>query len=111
MIQYMACTCACAECNRGAGPLCCTNHADVLTRKFCGAYGVTSNSAIRLANDASLLKDGEGIKVTTGPALIDGDKPIPAHYPPDLGEHNQEVWGALGLSPEDIAALQEEGIL
>ena len=55
MIQYMACTCACAECNRGAGPLCCTNHADVLTRKFCGAYGVTSNSAIRLANDAPCI--------------------------------------------------------
>ena len=60
---------------------------------------------------ATLSKDGEEIKVATGPAIIDGDKPMPAHYPPDLGEHNQEVWGALGLSPDDIAALQEEGIL
>jgi formyl-CoA transferase len=60
---------------------------------------------------ATLSKDGEEIKVATGPALIDGDKPMPVHYPPDLGEHNQEVWGALGLSLDDIAALQEEGIL
>jgi formyl-CoA transferase len=49
--------------------------------------------------------------VATGPAIIDGDKPMPAHYPPDLGEHNQEVWGALGLSPDEIAELQQEGIL
>ena len=60
---------------------------------------------------ATLLKDGEEIKVATGPAIIDGEKPMRAHYPPDLGEHNQEVWGALGLSPDDIAALLEEGIL
>ena len=60
---------------------------------------------------ATLLKDGEEIKVATGPAIIDREKPMPAHYPPDLGEHNQEVWGALGLSPDDIAALREEGIL
>ena len=60
---------------------------------------------------ATLSKDGEEIKVATGPAIIDGEKTMPAQYPPDLGEHNQEVWGALGLSPEEIAALQEEGIL
>lgn len=60
---------------------------------------------------ATLFRDDSNIKVTTGPAIIDGEKPMPASYPPDLGEHNHEVWGALGISPEEIAELQLEGIL
>jgi formyl-CoA transferase len=49
--------------------------------------------------------------VVTGPAIIDGEKPMPTGYPPSLGEHNREVWGELGLSAKDMAALHEEGIL
>ena len=60
---------------------------------------------------ATLSRDNENIRVATGPAIIDGEKPMPASYPPDLGEHNHEVWSALGLSPDEIAVLQEEGIV
>ena len=60
---------------------------------------------------ATVSRDDENIKVMTGPAIIDGEKPMPTGYPPSLGEHNHEVWGELGLSAKDMAALQEEGIL
>ena len=54
---------------------------------------------------------GEDIHVTTGAAVIDGVKPIPETPPPSLGAHNLEVWSALGLSADDIDALQKEGVI
>ncbi len=33
------------------------------------------------------------------------------HPAPGLGQHNNEVYGALGLSPADIAKLQEEDVI
>ena len=60
---------------------------------------------------ATVSRGDENIKVVTGPAIIDGEKPMPTGYPPSLGEHNREVWGELGLSAKDMAALHEEGIL
>lgn len=30
---------------------------------------------------------------------------------PRLGEHNEEVLGALGQSPQDLAALAEAGVI
>jgi formyl-CoA transferase len=60
---------------------------------------------------ATVCRGDENIKVVTGPAIIDGEKPMPTGYPPSLGEHNREVWGELGLSAKDMEALHEEGIL
>jgi crotonobetainyl-CoA:carnitine CoA-transferase CaiB-like acyl-CoA transferase len=34
------------------------------------------------------------------------------HLPPTLGEHNRAVYGdELGLSPEDLAILREQGVI
>jgi formyl-CoA transferase len=33
------------------------------------------------------------------------------HPAPDLGQHNGEIFGALGLSPEDIATLEKEDVI
>ena len=60
---------------------------------------------------ATVSRDAEDIKVVTGPAIIDGEKQMPTGYPRSLAEHNHEVWGEIGLSAEDMAALREEGIL
>ena len=30
---------------------------------------------------------------------------------PDLGQHNHEIFGALGLSPADIAKLEQEDVI
>ncbi|MBT4042943.1 MAG: CoA transferase, partial [Rhodospirillaceae bacterium] len=30
---------------------------------------------------------------------------------PELGQHNEEIYGALGLKPGDIAALQKEDVI
>ncbi|MCR9088428.1 MAG: CoA transferase [Rhodobacteraceae bacterium] len=42
---------------------------------------------------------------------IDGDAPAVETPPPVLGAHNGEIYGALGLGTEDIAALEAEGVL
>ncbi|MDA1099018.1 MAG: CoA transferase [Proteobacteria bacterium] len=33
------------------------------------------------------------------------------HPAPELGQHNGEIYGALGLSPEDIAVLEKEDVI
>lgn len=33
------------------------------------------------------------------------------HPAPELGEHNEEILGALGLSPADVEALRSEGVI
>jgi crotonobetainyl-CoA:carnitine CoA-transferase CaiB-like acyl-CoA transferase len=36
----------------------------------------------------------------------------PAAPPPTLGEHNEEVYGALlGITGEDLEALRDEGVI
>ena len=60
---------------------------------------------------ATLKADGDAIKVVTGPVKIDGTKPLPTSYPPDLGQQNYEIWGALGLSRTEIDKLKKEGVI
>ena len=47
---------------------------------------------------------GRGVK-------LDGEAPSVETPPPRLGEHNEEVYGALGLSPSDIEHLRKAGTL
>ena len=60
------------------------------------------------------LDDGRSLRLPAAPLQIrvDGapqrwdDRP-----PPRLGQHNDEVWGELGLSADELAALRERGII
>lgn len=53
----------------------------------------------------------ESISVAASPVVVDGSRPTPASAPPRLGANNAEVWAEVGLSPEDIRALREEGTI
>ncbi|MBV9247845.1 MAG: CoA transferase [Acetobacteraceae bacterium] len=52
------------------------------------------------------------IVVPNSPLRLHGAECISAVPSPDLGQHNQEVYGEwLGLSPADIAALKQDGVI
>ena len=47
---------------------------------------------------------------TTG-VHLDGAPLTVDRPPPELGQDNAAVWGALGLGPDEIAALGEAGVI
>lgn len=55
--------------------------------------------------------DGKSIKVVrAGFGLADG-RPVPRSAPPSLGAHNNEIYGALGMTAEAIASLGKQGAI
>lgn len=42
---------------------------------------------------------------------LDGCAPSVTTPPPQLDQHGDDIWGALGLSPDEITALRESGAL
>lgn len=60
------------------------------------------------------LNDGRRLRLPAAPLQIrvDGE---PQHWddrpPPALGQHNDEVWGELGLSAAEIAGLRDQGVI
>ena len=54
---------------------------------------------------------GRGIRTVRTGVKLDGVAPAVEDPPPRLGEHNDEIYGALGLSPSEIERLREEGTL
>ncbi len=42
---------------------------------------------------------------------LDGSAPAVSTPPPELDQHGAEVWGALGLSSDEIAALKKDGAI
>lgn len=56
-------------------------------------------------------KRGDEIRVVrSGFRLASGD-PAPTSYPPRLGEHNASILESLGLSAQEIAALQADKVI
>ena len=52
------------------------------------------------------------ITVPTTPLRLHGLGKAPAGPSPRVGQHNEEIYGGwLGLSPADLAALKEEGVI
>ncbi|MEW6301718.1 MAG: CoA transferase, partial [Thermodesulfobacteriota bacterium] len=49
------------------------------------------------------------VTVLASPLRVGGEAPVVAAPSPTLGQHNEQVYGALGLSPAELAALQEQG--
>ena len=54
---------------------------------------------------------GRDIQLATTGIKIDGAAPSVTAPPPTLGEHNYEIWGALGLSKDDIDKLKMDGVV
>lgn len=54
---------------------------------------------------------GRDIQLATTGIKLDGAAPSVTAPPPTLGEHNYEIWGALGLSKDDIDKLKMDGVV
>ncbi|MGW0480942.1 formyl-CoA transferase [Nonomuraea sp. NPDC003214] len=77
-------------------------------------------STRELVEDESLREEGivvavdhpeRGEFVTVGSPLQLSDSPVDVRTPPLLGEHNQEIYGPLGVSPEELAELKTNGVI
>ncbi|MGN9837898.1 formyl-CoA transferase [Nonomuraea sp. H19] len=77
-------------------------------------------STKELVEDASLRDEGivvtvdhpqRGEFVTVGSPLQLSDSPVEVHTPPLLGEHNQEIYGELGVSADELAELKSNGVI
>ena len=50
-----------------------------------------------------------GIRVATTGVKLDGSAPAVDAPPPSLGEHNAEIWGALGVDAQTLENLRMDG--
>ncbi|MGN9781756.1 formyl-CoA transferase [Nonomuraea sp. ZG12] len=77
-------------------------------------------STKELVEDESLREEGIVVTVdhpergeftTVGSPLQLSDSPVDITTPPLLGEHNQEIYGPLGVSAEELAELKTNGVI
>ncbi|MEV4564270.1 formyl-CoA transferase [Nonomuraea sp. NPDC049419] len=77
-------------------------------------------STRELVEDQSLREEGivvtvdhpeRGEFVTVGSPLQLSDSPVDVRTPPLLGEHNQEIYGQIGVSAEELAELKTNGVI
>lgn len=54
---------------------------------------------------------GRDIQLATTGIKLDGTAPTVNTPPPELGEHNDEIWGELGVSKSDISKLKQDGVI
>lgn len=59
----------------------------------------------------ALTTDEGQVKLAGSPVMMDGARPHPQSAPPRLGADNMSVWTELGLSKDEIKALQEEEVI
>ncbi|GAA4515746.1 MULTISPECIES: formyl-CoA transferase [Nonomuraea] len=77
-------------------------------------------STKELIEDESLREEGMVVAVdhpergeflTVGSPLQLSDSPVEVRTSPLLGEHNQEIYGELGVSPDELAELKTNGVI
>lgn len=55
-------------------------------------------------------RDGKKVKAVRNPVLYDHDGPSISRLPPAIGEHSEEILGALGYSTAEIETLAAAGV-
>ena len=73
-------------------------HRQIAERGMIGKF----NNVPGIGRDVPLMRIA--VKMNQAPMSVDAP-------PPELGAHNEEVYGELGLSAEQQAALKDEGVL
>ncbi|TDD13795.1 formyl-CoA transferase [Nonomuraea diastatica] len=77
-------------------------------------------STKELVEDESLREEGIVVKVdhpergefvTVGSPLQLSDSPVDVVTPPLLGEHNQDIYGELGISADELGELKTNGVI
>ncbi|MCK2220004.1 formyl-CoA transferase [Actinomadura sp. ATCC 31491] len=77
-------------------------------------------STRELVEDETLREEGivvavphpeRGEFVTVGSPLQLSDSPVEVRTPPLLGEHNEEIYGQLGVGSEELAELKANGVI
>ncbi len=58
-----------------------------------------------------LVQTCDGLPLMGSPVVQNGTRPHAQTPPPTLGQHNDDIWGEMGLNPDDIQRLRQEGIL
>ena len=61
--------------------------------------------------ERGLVQRMDDLSLMGSPIVQDGQRPNPQSAPPTLGEHNDDIWGELGLDETEILRLRNEGIL
>ncbi len=61
--------------------------------------------------ERGLVQRMDDLSLMGSPIVQDGQRPHPQSAPPTLGEHNDDIWGELGLDETEISRLRNEGIL
>ena len=91
--------------------------------KALNAISVPTGPVLDVANalsDPQIVERGligdlamgdEMLKLAASPVLLDGHRPNATTPPPVLGADNLEIWSDLGLTAQEIKALEQEGIL
>lgn len=53
--------------------------------------------------------NGNSAQIPASPVQFSAGEPLPCEAAPSLGQHNYEILGSLGYSPERIGAMEESG--
>ena len=59
----------------------------------------------------NLVQTIDGLDLMGSPVVQNGTRPHAQTPPPTLGQHNDDIWREMGLNPDDIQRLRQEGIL
>ncbi|MGH1464802.1 MAG: CaiB/BaiF CoA transferase family protein [Cognatishimia sp.] len=54
---------------------------------------------------------GRDIELATTGIKLDGTAPTVSSPPPELGQHNDEIWRELGVTNETLSKLREDGVV
>ena len=75
-----------------------------------GLVSTVQIEALEGVTDAAIGPAGS-VRLLGAPVHVDGAAVGPTTRPPLLGEHTDDVLGALGYSPEDIESFRSKGII